>query len=285
MAKRIREVIPFIIIWISAVLLGTAIYLAINLETPEFTGSNPSIVGEEYIYIADNYGKTGVIWKTDLKGKRIATFTSQKSRILSGFNITQLDNVDENIYAVFERRVNDAGRMVNQYCVALMNESFEINYLTPIFRFPMELNLTGFQATEDTLYLTALSDNGQQAYIYTLKTASMITMTGDLDEDTKKWKEGKATLVIYDTRESVWPRFFTDAEYRDGDIILRYDDSEPGYFAKDATGSYGTERNPGCFRIQHHRPGHDSFHRSAADHSCMDGAYKPQKSGLCAAYF
>ncbi len=235
MAKRIREVIPFIIIWISAVLLGTAIYLAINLETPEFTGSNPSIVGEEYIYIADNYGKTGVIWKTDLKGKRIATFTSQKSRILSGFNITQLDNVDENIYAVFERRVNDAGRMVNQYCVALMNESFEINYLTPIFRFPMELNLTGFQATEDTLYLTALSDNGQQAYIYTLKTASMITMTGDLDEDTKKWKEGKATLVIYDTRESVWPRFFTDAEYRDGDIILRYDDSEPGYFAKDAT--------------------------------------------------
>ena len=61
--------------------------------------------------------------------------------------------------------------MVNQYCVALMNEAFDINYLTPVFRFPLELNLTGFQATEDTLYLTALSDNGQQAYVYSLKTA------------------------------------------------------------------------------------------------------------------
>ena len=234
MAKRIREVIPFIIIWISAVLLGTAIYLLVNMETPEYTGENPGIVGEEYAYIADNYGTGGVIWKTDLKGKRIGMFSSKKSRILDGWNITQMDSVDENIYVVFERRINDAGRMVNQYCVALMNEAFDINYLTPVFRFPLELNLTGFQATEDTLYLTALSDNGQQAYVYSLKTASMITMSGELDEDTEKWKESKTTLVIYDTRESVWPRFFTDAEYRDGDIILRYDDSDPGYFAKDS---------------------------------------------------
>ncbi len=250
MAKHVRAIIPVIIIWILAVFVFTGAYIVMNIESPEYTRENKSVFVEDMVYISDNYGKNGVVWKTDLKGKQQNTFLAKKSKLVNGWNITGLDTANENIYAVFERTVNDGGRDVDQYCVALMNEELEINYITPIFRFPMELNLTGFQSKEDVLYLTALSENGQQAYVYSVKTASMIEITDDIEESVDKWKEGKTTPVEIDKRESVWPRFFTEAEYRDGDFILRYDDNEPGYFEiNDAAASVYSKAFPGPFSI------------------------------------
>ncbi len=232
MSKNIsRILIPVIIVWISAIALFSVIFIWINSETPEYTQDNHAVFIDETAYITDNYGNNGVIWKSDLKGKQLGIYDTSRDKMLKGWNISGIDSVEENLYVVFERKTNDGGRMINQYCVAILNDSFGMNFITPVFRFPMELNLSGFSAREDTLFLTALSDNGQQAYVYSVKTASMIEVTGEYSEDSEKWKKAKTTPVTFDTRESVWPRFFTDAEYSDDNFNLRYDNSEPGYFA------------------------------------------------------
>ncbi|MBR1860909.1 MAG: hypothetical protein IJ796_03480 [Lachnospiraceae bacterium] len=250
MSKRTRITIIAVFLWITAALTAGFIYFIKNSRTLEYTAANSFISGEDLVYISDNYGDNGLIWMTDLKGKVQKLFTTKESRLLAGWNIADLEMVDENIHAVFTRRYNDSGRVVNQYCVAIFNEQLGMNYLSPVFRFPIELNLTGFSASESDAYLTALSSNGQQAYVYDVPNSAFIALTGEAGEDREKWKNGEVTPTEIEIRESVWPRYFTEAEYLEGNINLRYDNSEPGVFETDngAAGVYGNIRlDPGLF--------------------------------------
>ncbi len=230
MGKRIRGIVIAILFWALAVVLGFSLYLWISRESKEYTIDNSYADTGELVYISDNYADNGIIWKTDLKGKLLTMFTSKESKLLAGYNVRKIDIVGDNIYALFSKKVND-GRESTRYCVALMNENLMINFLTPEFALPMELNLSGFNATEDKLYITALSDNGQQAYAFVVAANSMVAITDDLSDSREKWEKSEAKVTSLDDIESVWPRFFTDAEYTDGRFELRYDNSEPGYFA------------------------------------------------------
>ena len=231
MSKRISTIIICIAVW----LLGLCAYCVwryIEISQPqEYTLSNEAERMGDAWYLADNGAPGGMIWRIADNYKAEILFCAKEDHFLKGFYIEKMDPINEdNLAAVFSREVDDNGTMINQYVVAEFNEALMITYISPIFRFPQELNLTGFDADEENLYMTAISKNGQQAYVYALSTSELVKVSENNSSEASKWKEERCEVSEYMLQECVWPRYFVSAEYANEILNLRYDDSDPGYF-------------------------------------------------------
>ena len=233
--RRIRGLIAVIIIWIAAVLVGTVLFYVYNKPAGDYTTSNSYVELDESLYVSDNFRTNGLIWRLDYKGKVQGLYSTRNDIFLKGWNIAQLDTAGENICAVFYREFNDNGRMITRYVVAEFNSDLQMNFISPAFRIPMESALSGLSVSEESFIITSLSDNGQQAYAYELGADSLISITEPSSDDKEKWEKAECSLKDITYSESVWPRYYTDAEYRDDVFVLRYDSSEPGSFGTDET--------------------------------------------------
>ena len=235
MQKRIRNTLICIIIWM-LIFAGICVIGYFDISKPgEFTLDNDSArIGDAW-YVAENhvYGG-GLIWRIADNYDTEILYVTYDDKFLNSFRIEKTDPLgDENLCAIFSREVYDNGYFRNEYCIAYFNEALMINYISPVFRFPQELELCGFDATDDYMYMTALSKNGQQAYVYTLSTSDLMPVVENNMEEVEKWKNASAKVSEFMVRECVLPRYFVQAEYMNGTMNLRYDDSGPGYFELD----------------------------------------------------
>ena len=234
MKKKIFGISILIILWLAAVIACSLIFVELRQKSDGYTADNACTEFADHIYITDNAHGNGFLYMMNTTGEVEALF-SVKDSLIEGFRVTDVDVLGEDLYIICERRHDDNGRVVNQYVTARLNESMQITGLTPIFRFPMELDLQGLDVAGDRIYVTALSENGQQAYVYTLDLSSLIGITGGSSTaaDRTNWLNSAAEVKEYAMQESVRPRYMVQAIYENESLQVRYDDSAPGYFAVD----------------------------------------------------
>ena len=234
MSKRIGTIIICIAVWLLA-LCGFCIWRYIEISKPkEYMLSNESERMGDAWYIADNNLQGGLIWRIADNYNADILFCASEDPFLKSFYVEKMDLIsDERLAVIFSRVVDDNGTMINQYVVAEFNEALQPNAVSPVFRFPQELQLTGFDADEENMYMTAISNNGQQAYVYALSASLLERITETDAKAVSKWKEERCEVHEYMLQESVWPRYFVQGEYANEILNLRYDDSDPGYFAID----------------------------------------------------
>ena len=234
MKKKIFGISILIILWLAAVIACSLIFVELRQKSDGYTADNACTEFADHIYITDNAHGNGFLYMMNTTGEVEALF-SVKDSLIEGFRVTDVDVFGEDLYIICERRHDDNGRVVNQYVTARLNESMQITGLTPVFRFPMELDLQGLDVAGDRIYVTALSENGQQAYVYTLGLSSLIGITGGSSTaaDRTNWLNSVAEVKEYAMQESVRPRYMVQAIYENESLQVRYDDSAPGYFAVD----------------------------------------------------
>ena len=232
MAKRVRNIIICIIIWL-LIVCAYCVWKYVEISrTEEYTVSNRSERMGDAWYVTDNNTVGGIIWRIADNYKAEVLFTAKENAFLKNFYIDDIDQItQERLSAVFSRIEDDNGVFVTRYCVAEFNEALQLTAISPVFRFPQELKLTGFDADEENAYLSALSDNGQQAYVYALPASAMMRINENNKDELNRWRQARTEVSEYFLQECVWPRYFVEAEYANDTLNLRYDDSEPGYFA------------------------------------------------------
>ncbi len=234
MRKKIAIVSIFIILWLVAVVTCSLLFVESRQASDGYTADNAFAELSDHLYITDNANGNAFLYMMNTAGETEALFGT-KGSMIDGFSIVDVDVLGEDIYTLYQRKFNDNGRVINQYVAARLNEGMQITGLTPIFRFPLELNIQGMDVLEDRIYMTALSDNGQQAYVYTLGLSSLVQIQGGsaATQDRTNWENAKADVKEYTVQESVRPRYMVQALYENDTLEVRYDDSAPGYFAVD----------------------------------------------------
>lgn len=227
-------------IWLAVIVLATALFWANRRERAGFTSLNDVARTEDAVYISDNGAKSGLIWQLGADGSVYSMFSTDKLAYLSGFKAMEVSLSGSEPFAVFERTRDDNGRTVTEYAVVGFNTDMEPVYITAPFRFDLELLLTGFSCTEDTIYLTGVSENRNMVYVYSLRNADMLTLstTKLSKDDVAEWEKlsvNPSKLIEEGVSED---RYIADAEY-DGSVLqLRYDNERPDYFAYDETAAY-----------------------------------------------
>ena len=238
MIKKIRPLIVCCVIWIvAAVIINTAILVSETGNRQPYTTKNSYAENSEAIFVTENIRTAGLVYRLNSRGEVETLFSTKDFPTLSGWKAVFVEATDSDEYVLFTRVHDDGGRVINQYTVAMMNDGLQVTYLMPIFRFPMELNLTGFKAVEDGLYLTAVSDNGQQAYTYMVEPADMMSISNsNLDQkQTEEFVSGDVKVEEIALQESVKPRFIVEADYDGENMLVRYDNSSPDQFAMDSS--------------------------------------------------
>ncbi|MCR5654475.1 MAG: hypothetical protein K6G07_02405 [Lachnospiraceae bacterium] len=224
MTKRTVRIIFCSVLWVVLVILGANLYLRVDKMNVGFAEANDAVQNEYAVYVTDNTADAGLVYRLTKDGEVTNLFSTKDFEALYGYRAEYVDTVDENPYAVFSKEVDD-GREVTYYVVASFNEGMQITYLSPAFRLPLELNLTGFSAYEDKVYLTALSDDGMQVYVYQIATSGMarIDNTKMTAEDLEKWHQAEIEVseVMMDNSPSL--RFYSDAVYRDDELVTQSD--------------------------------------------------------------
>ena len=233
MAKRIRLIVICVILWLLA--LGSFsvwLFFHVNVEN-EYTISNDGIHMGDAWYVTENRGEAGgLIWRIADDNNVDMLFSCAENVFLKGFLTEYMDLAGEDsLGVIFSREKDDEGVMIRQYVIACFNESLQVTYLSPIFRFPQELTLSGFDIADDKIYVTALSKNGQQAYVYEIPSSKLTRIVESSAEEEEKWRKLELYPGEFMMQESVWPRYYVQAEYASGQLNLRYDDADAGYFS------------------------------------------------------
>lgn len=237
MANRIRKIILASAVWLLIVISAAIVLFIREKKSGEYTSYNDYADSGYAFYITDNVKTAGLLKQMNEEGEITGLFSTKEFSYLNGWRIAKVDTVAENPYAVFTRVKDDGGRLINEYAVAIFNEAMQVNYLTPPFRFPMELNLTGFSASEDVLYLTAISDNGMQVYVYAVNTSDMIKVDNMAasQSEVNQWESSTLDVSEYKMDNSSSLHFFSEAEYEDDVLHIRSDNTEAGHFGVDET--------------------------------------------------
>lgn len=235
MSKTIRYVVVLSAIWVIAVIAVTAALWVRAVDTVGFTAENDVARSEDAVYVTDNGRKSGVLWRFDQDGQLTGFFTASQLRYLTGFRAKEVAVVNEEPQVVFQKVRDDGGRVVTEYCVLSLNADMEPTFITPPFRLPLELTLTGFSATEDVMYLTAVPENRGLAYVYEVPASEMkqINTTEITSQDVSKWKDAKVEVKENTVAGTDASRYIADAEYDTEELHVRYDNDLPEYFTID----------------------------------------------------
>lgn len=239
MKKRNLITLIILVAWLVA-LGGLFLFQVIGTEiSTDFTTFNDSATDDDgYTYIADNNRRGGVLYKLDDRGKVTALFAAQKSPLFSGFSMYQIDFADATPYALIGRTRNDNGREIQEYEIIRFNTELGVTHRSPYFRMTEGLRVTGFSVYDEEIYLTALSANGQEAYVFRATGTTLVEVTSNYlsAQDKQQFENYSIGFSQIDDSLAGEGRFYTEAEYADGVLYTRSDNSIPeGRFAVDDT--------------------------------------------------
>lgn|GEM_PF-2450301 len=224
MTKRTTKIIALSVLWVVLVILAVLLYLHFDRTTVGFAEANDAVQNEYAVYVTDNSADAGLVYRLTKDGEVTNLFTTAHFDPLTGYRADFVDTVEENPYVIFSKE-QDEGRKVTYYVVAIFNEGMQINYMTPAFRLPLELKLTGFSAYEDKVFLTALSADGMQVYVYSLATADFMRVetTAFTAEDMEKWRVATIDAAEVAMDNSPSSRYYSGAVYRDDELLTQSD--------------------------------------------------------------
>lgn len=220
--------------WVGLVTFYLAFIILFRGYTEDLTAFNDVAVGDHETYITDNTERGGIIYEISSKGKVRGMFETRASSMFSGWDVSQVYTYDRMVYAVLNRVKIENKQEVHQYQIVAFDEELGASHRTPTFKILNTLKLTGLSVTGDGAFLTFLSSNGQQAYVYMVPGSQFIEITTmhPSYKDEQEYKKKEIQIGEYMAKGSEAGRFFAQAEYDDGILYLRKDNEEPtGRFA------------------------------------------------------
>lgn len=239
MKKRNLITLIIALCWVAFVGCTFLFNVALARLSSDFTTFNDAAADDDgYTYIADNNSRGGLVYKLDSKGKTVALFATQKNALFSGWSLHKIEFADTTPWGVLGRVRNDNGREVQEYEIIRFNTELGATHRSPVFRLTEGLKLTGFSVYDGDIFLTAVSANGQEVYVFRGSDSSMVEITKTNLSQQEKEQFDSLTISFSQIDDDLAGngRFYTQAEYADNVLYTRSDDSEPeGRFAVDPT--------------------------------------------------
>ena len=236
--KRII-IILYILSFTVSVFIFTALMEKV-VSTVEYTSYTDGIYYGDSVYLAQNVAGCGRIFYMDTDGDVRKIFSS------SEVEEERIENIDVNttgVYAVLStlQTVKDEKEeIVTFYRIVLLDHNLNLLSQTQRFRLGDEV-ISGFSAENSGLYMTMLSEDGSYALTYGISNSELRS-----PEDT-----ADSTITVENLRKKNASdgRFFSQAEYAQGDMYVRTDADEPfGRFRLDenvANAVNGMRLSPG----------------------------------------
>lgn len=234
--KKIRNIIICAAVWFVVVAAVSVVVVITGMNQGGLRDENEYAESEKDYFITDNTAKSGLIRQMQKDGKVLGIFTTAKFGYLKGWHVTEVEYYDENLYALFFRDRDDAGREIREYALATLNDEMQITNITNPFRLPLEnMRVTGLFATDNTVYISAVPEDGLSAYVYSVKTASLsaIKDSAPSKDEVYKWEALKTEVREEYLQGTVEGRIINAVEYREGVFNIRYDSDAPGVFELD----------------------------------------------------
>jgi len=236
--KRII-IILYILSFTVSVFIFTACMEKVT-STVEYTSYTDGVYYGDSVYLAENVAGCGRIFYMDPDGDVLKIFSSNE------VEEERIENIDVNttgVYAVFstlETVKEEKEETVTFYRIVLLDHNLNILSQTQRFRLGEEV-ISGFSAENSGLYMTMLAKDGSYALTYGINNSELKSLDETAD----------STITVENLRkkEPLDGRFFSQAEYAQGDMYVRTDADAPfGRFKLDenvANAVNGMRLSPG----------------------------------------
>lgn len=227
--KNTKITLIICLIWVAFVVTGLFAWLFVKGYTKGLTEFNDVTVGDRDVFVSDNTDKGGIIYEISTKGKVRGMFQTRASGLFSGWDVAQLYAYDRMVYAVLSRIRTDNNQEVHEYELVAFDEELGPSYRTPTFKIMNTLKLSGFSMGPDGAYLTYLTANGQNAFVYLVPASQFVEIKSlhPSYKDEQAFKKQTVQIGEYLTQGSEAGRFFAQAEYIDGILHTRKDNAVP----------------------------------------------------------
>ncbi len=234
MSSLIRKWAVCSAVWLVLLTIGTFLYMNRYPESG-FSSQNDVAQASDYAYITDNGATEGLVYQMD--GEDITAFFHTNSlSYLENYSPVKVAISDENPYVVFEQKKNDGGREVTSYTIVEFNTQLQPIAISPSFRFDLPITLTGLSVTDERIYLTSLAENRRMVYVSSISTSDLATIetTALSGEDVSKWEKLSLTLSEVTSESSEDERFYAQANYVNGALVVCYDNETNEAFSVDS---------------------------------------------------
>ncbi|MBQ3789323.1 MAG: hypothetical protein II800_00155 [Lachnospiraceae bacterium] len=245
---KLRYRIFLCLIWTAACLavFAAAVYREGRLQG--FSSFNDIATDEEgtTVLYSDNNARTGLVMELDPTGRCLICSTAG-IRDLRGYSVYQVDLKDYR-YALLGKTGTYGESQTVFYTVMRLNEALEITDGTGFFVLPDGQKLSDFSVDERGIYYTTLTQNGQEAFAWRIDPSELhsvqveggvlpgfgvnfsseLVVSVDRGDVTIESGEGEILEPATVAQAKSEPgRFFTEAAYREGTLVLRTDADAP----------------------------------------------------------
>ncbi len=227
--KNTRVTLIICLIWAAFIVACLFSWLIFRGYTKELTEFNDVAIGERDIFVSDNTDRGGIIYEISDKGKVRGMFQTRSKALFSGWDVAQIYAYDRMVYAVLTRIRTDNNQEVHEYELVAFDEELGPSHRTPVFRIMNTLKLSGFSMGPDGAYLTYLTANGQNAFVYLVPASQFVEITtmNPSYKEQQEFKKQTVEIGEYLAQGSEAGRFFAQAQYSDGMLHTRKDNEAP----------------------------------------------------------
>ena len=192
-------------------------------------------------YISDNKRDDGIIYGLNENGSAKYLFLTGENPFLAKHNIRFMDIrdglEDEDIVVLLEYQTPYNGLTVTAYQILEMDERLTPLYITDPFLFADGLKVSDLSVEGKDFFISALSDDGQRAYVYRIPDSYLHDLPTETAKEGKEENPAAAAAkkeeeqfitperIIMEHAETL--RFFCQASYINSELILRSDYQPP----------------------------------------------------------
>ncbi len=225
-------------IWVILVFLAGTSFSDLFSRPSEYLPVNDYVKRDGMYYISDNKRDDGIIYGLNDNGSTRYLFLTSEHPLLMKHNIRFMDLRDdlenEDIVVLLEYQAPLNGLMVTAYKIMEMDDKLTPLYITDPFVLADGLKVSDLSVEGKDFYISALSDDGQRAYVYRIPDSNLYEMPSELAKEEKEQKSAAPKeeenfitpeRIIMEHAESM--RFFSQASYINSELILRSDYQPP----------------------------------------------------------
>ena len=232
MRKSIKKIVIIAAVWLVISVIAAGVFWFLCTDIEPYSAGNDIAETTDFVYVTDNTNAGAGIWQLDTGGKTIRLLTKNDTDYLKDYRALLIDDLEDDIFVIFEKETVSEVKTTTTYFVAEFNEQMSPIFVTAPFSLPLELDVTGFSVSEEGMYITGISENRANAYVYYCDGEQLVSVS-DLklsDENRKKWESGQTLIAEYSMEGTAEGRYMAQAAFEDGLLSIRYDDSSPDSF-------------------------------------------------------
>ena len=222
------------VIWI--LFVGVVSFLLIEaLSVPqEFTFFNDYLLHGGMYYISDNDQDEGILYSVSLEGEVHQLFLTREHENLAHHNIIHLDyreGGNPGPAALLSFNTTERGVPIVVYQVLQFDDNLYPILLSGPIRIDSGLKVSGFSIDAEDLYITALSEDGQEVFGYRAD-ATELKDYYDIEKPKDASQQGEEETAFIEPELIVnmradADRYYAQARYAESELYLRTDADDP----------------------------------------------------------